>query len=267
MVAKKKTIVLVEDEKTIANLIELRLKRAGYEVKVVHDGQEGLDAIFSSAPDLVLLDMLLPGLSGFDILKKLKEKQLLPDLPVIIISNSVQPIQLERAIDMGARDYLIKVNFTPDVVVEKVDAIFEQKLKVVSPGARRILLVEDEKILADSIERTFVKKQHQIFKAANAREAKKVLKDENIDLILLDIILPDVDGFKLLDEFKQDDATKDIPVVIISNLGQREEIEKGENAGATDYIIKSDTQLKDLIKKISILLRRTDQRKIKVMAG
>ena len=255
MPAKKKTIILVEDEKTIANLIELRLKRAGYEVQVVHDGQKGLDAIFASTPDLVLLDMLLPGLSGFDILQELKEKQLLSDLPVIIISNSVQPIQLKRAIDMGARDYLIKVNFTPDVVVEKVDAVLQQKEKVVSPSACGILLVEDEKILADSIERTFAKKQHQVFKAVNAREAKKILQDEKIDLILLDIILPDMDGFKLLEEFKQNDATKDIPVIIISNLGQKEEIEKGEKGGAVDYIIKSDTVPSEILEKVENILK------------
>ena len=255
MAAKKKMILLIEDEKTIANLIELRLKSAGYKVEVVYNGQKGLDAILTLHPDLVLLDMLLPGLSGFDILKKLKEKHILPNLPIIIISNSVQPVQLKRAIDLGARDYLIKVNFTPDVVVEKVDTVLRQETKPTSPILSRVLLIEDEKIIANSIERTFAKKHHQVFLAANAREAKKVLKDEKIDLILLDIILPDVDGFQLLDEFKKNDATKDIPVIIISNLGQREEIEKGRKKGAVDYIIKSNTVPSEILKKVENILK------------
>ena len=255
MAKKKKMIVLVEDEKTIANLIELRLKRSGYEVKVVYDGQKGLETILTSNPDLVLLDMVLPGLSGFSILKKLKEKHVLPDLPIIIISNSVQSVQLKRAIDLGARDYLIKVNFTPDVVVEKVDAVFKEETKTISPAISRVLLIEDEKIIAHSIERTFAKKNYQVFVAVNAREARKILKDEKIDLILLDIILPDVDGFQLLDEFKKDDATKDIPVIIVSNLGQKEEIEKGKERGAVDYIIKSNTIPSKILKKVENILK------------
>ena len=83
MAEKKKMIVLVEDEKTIANLIELRLKRSGYEVKVVYDGEKGLETILTSNPDLVLLDMLLPGLSGFSILKKLKEKHVFLIYPLL----------------------------------------------------------------------------------------------------------------------------------------------------------------------------------------
>lgn len=255
MTAKKKMILLVEDEKTIANLIELRLKRAGYKVEVVYDGQKGLNAILTLHPDLVLLDMLLPGLSGFDILKKLKEKHILPNLPIIIISNSVQPVQLKRAINLGAKDYLIKVNFTPDVVVEKVDAVLRQESIATPLILSRVLLVEDEKIIANSIERTFAKKHYQVFLAANAQEARKVLKDEKIDLILLDIILPDVDGFQLLDEFKKNDATKDIPVIIISNLGQREEIEKGRKKGAVDYIIKSNTVPSEILEKVESILK------------
>ncbi|HIC26934.1 MAG TPA: response regulator transcription factor [Gammaproteobacteria bacterium] len=189
------------------------------------------------------------------MLKKLKEKHVLPDLPIIIISNSVQPVQLKRAIDLGARDYLIKVNFTPDVVVEKVDAVFKEKTKTISPAISRILLIEDEKIIAHFIERTFAKKNYQVFVAVNAREARKILKDEKIDLILLDIILPDVDGFQLLDEFKKDDATKDIPVIIVSNLGQKEEIEKGKERGAVDYIIKSNTIPGEILKKVENILK------------
>jgi len=255
MPAKKKTIVLVEDEKTIANLIELRLKRAGYKVKVVYDGQKGLDAIVNLDPDLVLLDMLLPGLSGFDILQQLKKKHILPDLPVIIISNSAQPVQLKRAIALGARDYLIKVNFSPEEVIEKVRAVLARGAKTTSESASRVLLVEDEKIIADSIERTFAKKYHHVFRAVNAREAKKILQDERIDLILLDIILPDVDGFQFLEELKKNDRTKNIPVVILSNLGQTEEIEKGKKRGAVEYIIKSDTLPGEILEKVENILK------------
>lgn len=255
MSEKKKTIVLVEDEKTLANLIELRLGRAGYKVETAYDGQKGLDLILKSNPDLVLLDIMLPGLSGFDILNKLKEEHLLPNLPIIIISNSGQSLELQRAVDLGARDYLIKVNFTPDEVLEKVEKVLQGKTEIKSTNKHCILLVEDEKILADSIERKFIQKHHRIFKAVNASEARKALGDEKIDLILLDIILPDINGFQFLEELKKDKKTKDIPVIIISNLGEKEEIARGKKEGAVDYIVKSDTVPGEIVEKVEKILK------------
>ena len=118
-----------------------------------------------------------------------------------------------------------------------------------------ILLVEDEKLLADSIERKFVQNHHRIFKAVNAKEARETLRKERIDLILLDIILPDIDGFQFLEELKKDSKTKDIPVIIISNLGQKEEIKKGKKMGAADYIVKSDTVPGQIVKKVESILK------------
>ncbi|MDA1337173.1 MAG: response regulator [bacterium] len=255
MPEKKKRILLIEDERTIANLIELRLKRSGYEVEVIYDGIKGLKTILESPPDLVLLDMLLSGLSGFDILKTLKEKNLLPNLPVIIISNSAQPVQLKRAVDLGARGYLIKVNFSPEEVVEKVEAVFKEGIKQDSLSESNVLLVEDEKFLADAIERTFTQKQYKVLQATNAREARNILGEEKVDVILLDIILPDIDGFQFLEELKKDDKVKGIPVIIISNLGQKEEIEKGKKMGAIDYIIKSDTIPSEILEKVESILK------------
>lgn len=255
MPEKKKTIVLVEDEKILANFIKSRLEREGYKVEVAYDGKKGLDLILTSNPDLVLLDILLPNLGGFDILNKLKEAHIVPKLPVIIISNSGQPVELQRAVDLGARDYLIKVNFTPDEVLEKVDKVFQEETETRSPSKSHILLVEDERILADSIERKFAQNHHRIFKALNAQEARKKLKDERIDLILLDIILPDIDGFEFLEELKADNKTKDIPVIIISNLGQKEEIERGKKEGAVDYIVKSDVVPSQILEKVENILK------------
>lgn len=260
MVEKKKIIVLVEDEKTIANLIELSLERSGYEVKTAHDGKEGLDLILRSSPDLVLLDIALPTLGGFDILDKLKEEKRLPSLPIIIISNSGQSVEIERAKDAGVRDYLIKVNFSPEEVLDKVNLVLEDEKKMgeqsSSADADHILLVEDDTILADYLERKFTQKGYKVFRANNASEAKRALTEHKIDLVLLDIILPDVDGLQFLQELKKDENIKDIPVIIISNLGQEEEIERGKQAGAADYIVKSDTVPGDILKKVETLLQK-----------
>lgn len=118
-----KSILLIEDDDIVAELLKKQLIRAGYFVDIANNGKLGLSMIQKNKPDLVLLDMLLPGIDGFSILEELNKFGILPDLPVIIISNSGQQVEIERALKMGVRDYLVKVNFNPGEVLEKVKQI------------------------------------------------------------------------------------------------------------------------------------------------
>ena len=262
---KKKRIVLVEDEQTLANLIEAGLKKEGYEVQSAKDGKKGLQLIRDAKPDLVLLDIMLPGLKGFEILEKLyKEDHLLPALPVIIISNTGDSIEIERASKMGVRDYLIKVNFNPDEVIEKVKNVFKAEVdsgkrktkKAKAAKTRKILLVEDDSILSDTLGRKFIEKKYTVFKAFNANLARKILAENSVDVILLDLVLPDEHGLSLLRELKTNDRFKNIPVLITSNLGQREEIEQGLKEGAIDYIVKTNTVPGEIFEKVEALLQK-----------
>ena len=123
--SNKKRIVLIEDEETLSSLIERKLKNAGYEVYPVADGEKGLALIKTLKPDLALLDLLLPGMNGMAILEALADEQITPQLPVIVISNSGQPIEAEQVLRLGARDYLIKVNLSPEEVLAKVNSALE----------------------------------------------------------------------------------------------------------------------------------------------
>lgn len=266
MEKKKKHIVLLEDEKTLANLVDLQLKREGYEVTTINNGKEGLRCILETKPDLVLLDIVLPGLGGFDVLEELHTQRVVPRLPVIIISNSGQPVEIERAQKLGIQDYLIKVNFTPQEILEKVERVFElnnkkeacEKKQLKECGGKaQVLIVEDEMILVDALERKFLQKHYFVQRAINAQDARRILNEKNIDIILLDLILPDVAGFSFLTELKQDAKFKDIPVVIISNLGQREEIQRGINEGAVDYIVKANTVPGEIVEKVEAILNNT----------
>jgi DNA-binding response OmpR family regulator len=258
----KKKIVLVEDEETIGNLIVLRLEKSGYEVLWAKDGKRGLELIVEQKPDLVLLDIVLPGLGGFDILDSLKRDNILPDLSVVIISNSGQPVEIERAKRLGIRDYLVKVNFSPEEVLEKVQSVLSSpKETIEKTGEDNVLIIEDDTVLADSLERKFQEKKLRVFKAANASQARNILQGEHIDMILLDIILPDVDGFRFLEELKTGVSTKNIPVVIVSNLGQKEEIEKGKRLGAVDYLVKSDTVPGEIFEKVETILQKNKESK------
>ena len=115
-----KKILIVEDEQLIADLMQRKLQDEGYYAFVARDGEEAVKQIREGRPDLILLDIVLPRLNGFDVLAEIQKDEELKLIPVIIISNSGQPEEIERAKAAGVRDWLVKTEFDPKEVLEKV---------------------------------------------------------------------------------------------------------------------------------------------------
>jgi len=115
-----KKILLVEDEKTMVNLLEKKLSREGYDVSVARDGEKGLKKLKKVRPDLILLDIVMPKMDGFGVMEEIIKNKELKNIPIIIISNSGQPVDLVRAKKLGAKDWLVKTEFDPQEVLDKV---------------------------------------------------------------------------------------------------------------------------------------------------
>ena len=115
-----KKVLLIEDEKLMIELLEKKLLQEGYDVTVAHNGQEGLQKMKKVRPDLVLLDIIMPKMGGFEVLGIMKDDADLQTIPVVIISNSGQPVELHKAKELGARDWLVKTEFDPQEVLDKV---------------------------------------------------------------------------------------------------------------------------------------------------
>ena len=115
-----KKILLIEDEELLLGLLQERLKKEGYEMYIAKDGLEGLAAMRRVKPDLLLLDIVMPKLGGYEVMQEMNKDKELKSIPVIIISNSGQPVEIEEAKKLGAKDWLIKVEFDPEEVLAKV---------------------------------------------------------------------------------------------------------------------------------------------------
>jgi DNA-binding response OmpR family regulator len=115
-----KTILIIEDDKFLRELIVQKLLKENYKTSEAVDGEEGIKKIKEEKPDLVLLDLILPGIDGFEVLSKMKEESTLSSIPVIILSNLGQKDDVERGLKLGAVDYLIKAHFTPGEIIEKI---------------------------------------------------------------------------------------------------------------------------------------------------
>ena len=122
-----KKILLIEDEEIILGLLQRKLTKEGYEVSAARDGVEGLKKMREVKPDLVLLDIIMPRMGGFEVMEEMVKERELKSIPVIVISNSGQPVELDRAQKLGAKDWLIKTEFDPEEVIGKVKNQLELK--------------------------------------------------------------------------------------------------------------------------------------------
>ncbi|MFA5021892.1 MAG: response regulator [Patescibacteria group bacterium] len=121
--SKKKSILLVEDDEFLAELYATKLNLEGYEVSLAVSGDKGLKLIREKKPDLVLLDIILPKMDGFEILKAVKEDKALKDIPIILLTNLSQKDEVKKGLELGAVDYLIKAHFMPSEVVKKIKQV------------------------------------------------------------------------------------------------------------------------------------------------
>ena len=117
-----KTILVIEDDKFLRELISKKLTKEGYTTLEAIDGEDGFKKIKAEKPDMILLDLILPGIDGFEVLSKMKSDPALLPIPVIILSNLGQKEDVERGLKLGAIDYMIKAHFTPGEIIEKVRA-------------------------------------------------------------------------------------------------------------------------------------------------
>jgi DNA-binding response OmpR family regulator len=118
-----KKILLIEDDKFLRELMNKKLITLGFDVVSAADGESGLIMIKETKPDVVLLDLILPGINGFEVLEKAKLDPETVNIPVVILSNLGQGEDIEKGLALGAKDFLVKAHFTPQEIVNKLKNI------------------------------------------------------------------------------------------------------------------------------------------------
>ena len=126
MEKKAPKILIIEDDQRINKVYMAKLSVEGIAVVTALDGEEGLRKVYSEKPDLILLDLMLPRKSGFDILKEIKADPKVKDIPVLILSNLAQEKEIEEGLALGAEDYLVKTDYSIQQVMEKIKKALEK---------------------------------------------------------------------------------------------------------------------------------------------
>ena len=113
-------ILIIEDDSFLQGLASRKLQSQGYEISIATDGEQGFKVLEKNMPDMILLDLLLPNIDGFEFLKRMRDNDKWKNIPVIVFSNLSEEKDMKKAMDLGVKEYMIKANFTLDELTNKV---------------------------------------------------------------------------------------------------------------------------------------------------
>jgi CheY-like chemotaxis protein len=204
------TVLLVEDDPRSIDLLTLYLHGVGYEVAVARDGEEGLELARRLRPAVITLDLCLPRLDGWEFLARAKADPSIADIPVVIVS-----IVDERGkgFSLGAAEYLVKP-VDRDRLLAALARLAQDPPR--SHGPARVLAIDDDPLAVELIEAVLAPSGYQVLKASSGEEGLALARHEQPTLVILDLLMPGMDGFAVVERLRADPSTADLPIVILT---------------------------------------------------
>lgn len=259
-------IYIVQSGTALTHLLTDELSVRGYPVTAFHTEAKAL-AEFSKKdvlPGILLIDVTDEKIDAFHLLQKIKEQE--HTFVTIVVSATDEAVDLDRALAYGAEDYIIKDQFSVEELVSKIQRAqlrlnveqtpmispSEQELGAFDTTAVKVLIIEDDQFLRDLASRKLKQEGFQVDIAIDGTEGLKKIEKDKPTVVLLDIILPGLDGFDILKKVRanKDAGVSGIVIILLSNLGQEADVAKGERLGADDYLIKANFTIDEIIEKI-----------------
>lgn len=296
-------LVLLEDDEFLAEVIVRKLTSVGADIKRYRNGLEGLAAIRQYTPDLVLLDIMMPIMNGYEVLQVMSEEHLIEEVPVMVVSNSGQPVEIDKVMKLGVRDYVVKVDFTPDEVLEKARAILiaikkakgepiddynpaiptppsaasmtppsvaapfavpaqaqqavsSEQAPVATLEALKVLVVEDDPLLKNLLAVKLTASGCLPLYVDDGLKAYDLAITFKPDVVLLDLMIPGMDGFGVLEKFQGDPSLRDVPVFVFSNKSSEQDKQRVFSLGAKLFKQKAETNLSEVVTELYKLAGR-----------
>ncbi len=231
---RKRTVLIVDDEPVNIAILAEALKNE-YRILVATNGPDAIDrALTEPHPDLILLDVIMPSMDGYEVCRRLKNNPRVSSLPVIFVTMLNEAKEEARGFEVGASDYIIKpVN--PALVRSRVRFHLENKEL---HRTFRVLIVDDAPLNIEIVANALSGEKYEIHSETGGLEALKRVRTVSFDLILLDVQMPDLDGFEVLRRLKENPATRDVAVIMLTGQADSESVVNGFELGAQDYLAK-----------------------------
>ena len=242
---EKPLALVVEDGAQAGDLLRLYIESAGYRVEIAHDGVEAVDMAKRLRPSVITLDLMLPIKDGWQVLKELKRHPLCRHIPIIIVS-----IIDEKNIgfSLGAVDYFVKPVNKEDLLaaLDRVHLVARQDQKPPT-----VLVIDDDRAATDLIQVILENEGYTVLKAFQGKDGVELAARERPDLIILDLIMPEVSGFNVAYQLKQIPATRSIPIIVLTSMEVDEETQMQLGNYVSGLMSKASFTKKDLLREIS----------------
>lgn len=246
---RKQRILIVDDVASNIHMLSLMLKEK-YTIIAAKEGSKAIElACKDPKPDVILLDIIMPNMDGYEVCTKLRMIEYTKHIPIIFISSLNDIEEQTKAISSGGNDYLLKP-VTQDILLNKI----QTQIKLLKYETNTITTIEGNKDMKTDLPKILIvddapqniqvavemlKDKYTVSVAINGEKALSMIEQGlNPDLILLDIIMPDIDGFEVCTKLQEDKRYKNIPIIFLTVLENENDIVKGLNLGAVDYITK-----------------------------
>ena len=275
--AHRSRILIVDDDPLNVKLLAAKLPSEEYEIIRSYNGQDALGKVEEHAPDLILLDIMMPGLDGYEVTRRLKNNPQTRDIPIILITALYETCDKVKGLESGADEFLNKPVDTAEIQArvksllslkqygEQLQARLqsERLLSKVSdqPESQKekvLILAEDDQIASKLIMHYLEGSSYHIESFTNGMDTLTRAQQGDVDLILLDVLLPDMDGFEICQRLKEMPQTRNIQIVMVTGLKDMESKVRGIEIGADDFLVKPVNK-EELLARVNALLRRKER--------
>jgi CheY-like chemotaxis protein len=249
VVDAKGTVLVVDDDSQAREVVTRNLRAAGYACAEAHDGEDALLQTRVTKPGLLVLDLMMPRMDGFEVLATLRSEGSM--VPVIVLTGKTLDAEEERALLAGLAHVVRKGGLAIEAVVEQARRLLRDSG---APQRRlqRVLYIEDSAQNRDIVRR-YLQGEYEVLEAEDAEHGLDRVRRDAPDLVLMDLSLPHVDGWEATRRIKADARLKHIPVIALTAFVSREDRARAADAGCADYLTKPverDTLLRSLRKQL-----------------
>ena len=271
-------ILIVDDQPVNIKLLAAQIPADKYEIIKARNGIEALEKTEKALPDLILLDILMQEMNGYEVTRRLKNDPKTAHIPIILITALDDSDNRVKGLEAGAEEFLSKPVNSVELIARIKSMLrlkqYQEQLAIRAQSdehftvrgnreERRaggedlsvVLLVEDNENDARLIQGYLRGEPYKIKLAGNGEDALSIASQERIDLILLDILLPGINGFEVCNRLKEKGETKDIQIVLITSLNDLESRIRGVELGADDFLVKP-IDSRELRTRINVLLKK-----------
>ena len=259
-IREKPLVLIIDDSATFRAILKNVLEIDGYDCAQAETGEDGLRRSSDLRPDAIIVDGILPGIDGLEVIRSIRADTALRRTPCLLLTASIERSEELRALEAGA-DLFVCKGEDMDVILAKLGAFIRSDRAPVRDGdssllgPKRILAVDDSLTFLEELSDQLRQEGYDAVSARSGEEALELLAVQKVDAILLDVLMPGLSGQETCRRIKASPVWRDIPLLMLTALEEREALLEGINAGADDYITKSN-RFEVLMARLKAQLRR-----------